>query len=236
MPVFAADPLPFSSVVAHWSFDDLNDTRVPDSGPNGYHGVMTGQNEVMPEPAPGIRGNGLRFPPEHRAWVDLDKRLQIAPPFTFAAWVKLETTRGAVELLGQKGHSAREGIRIAFSTRQFRFEYSDGAENIVVAYDPHQTRVGQWAFVAVTHDGNEIALYVDGQEVKRVAARPGVVGRRAMLLGNYAVHKDTYRFVGTMDEVVVLQEALDARGIARLGQWALGKSAATPNKTVQRAR
>ena len=219
-----AERLPFPSVIGYWSFDDVKDSRVPDGGPYGYHATIMHEGDIVPQPAPGIRNNGLHFPSDHRAWVEMDKRLRLEPPFTIAAWVKVEANRATMELVGQKAHTARDGIRVVFSARQFRFEYSDGNESCVVSYDPHLTRPGQWAYVAVTHDGKEIALYVDGQEVKREEARPMKTGRRAVLLGNYVLKKDMYRFIGTMDEVVFLREALDSKGIARLGQVLLGSA------------
>jgi hypothetical protein len=211
------------SILAHWSFDEKtwDGDTVKDSGPKAYHGTVRSQNDHVPAPVPGIRGQALNFPSGHESWVALDKNLTVRPPFTIAAWVKLSGRRGTMELLGQKAHSNREGLRLVFSARQFFFEYGDGAENVFVRFDPHQTELNQWVFVAVVHDGEEISLYVDGERVQRAAARPAQWSSRPMLLGNYTVDKKDYRFLGAMDEVMILEEALDERGISALGRWAL---------------
>lgn len=215
-----APPVP-GSIVAHWTFDaDKTDgTKVEDSGPHGYHGTIHNKNATTPAPAPGIHGDGLNFPSGHQSWVEIDSRLNLQPPFTIAAWVRLSARRASMELVGQKAHTMKEGFRINFSTRQFFFEYSDGAENVIVRYDPHQTNMDQWAFVAVTHNGKEISLYVDGEEVQRAAARRTQWSRKPLLLGNYVNQKNEYNFLGTMDEVIILDRALTGAEITKLGQW-----------------
>lgn len=217
---------PPGRILAHWSFDAdtvVGDT-VTDSGPNGFHGTIQSRNDILPETVPGIRGQALRFPSGHEAWIALDRNLSLRPPFTIAAWVKLGARRGTMELLGQKAHSIREGMRLVFSIRQFLFEYSDGAENVIVRFDPHQTKIDQWVFLAVVHDGKEIALYVDGDAVRREPAREGQWSTRPMLIGNYVNHKDEYRFLGTMDEFVILEEALEGPAVAALGRWTAEKA------------
>lgn len=212
-----------SSILAHWSFDEnaLDGETVMDSGPMGHHGTIRNRNDTGLVPVPGLRGQALSFPSGHESWVELDRNLSLKPPFTIAAWVKLSARRGTMELLGQKAHTMREGVRLVFSVRQFVFEYGDGAENVFVRFDPHQTKVDQWVFLAVVHDGEQISLYVDGENVQRAAALPAQWSSKPMILGNYVIHKDEYRFLGTMDEVMILSEALDERKIVALGRWAL---------------
>jgi hypothetical protein len=225
-PVRGKNPEPTQppgAILAHWSFDadTIQDDKVLDGGPRQFEATIRSQNDVLPETAPGIRGEALRFPSGHEAWIALDRDLTLRPPFTIAAWVKLDGRRGTMELVGQKAHSSKEGFRIVFSVRQFLFEYGDGSESIFVRYDPHQTQVGQWVFLAVVHDGETIALYLDGEELRREPARPAAWSSKPMLLGNYIVHKNDYRFLGTIDEFMILEEALDGPALAALGRWAL---------------
>lgn len=224
-PASAADQSfdPSGSILARWTFDQgsVDGSTVEDSGPNRFNGVLRSGNEAIPQIVDGIRGQGLNFQGPHQAWVELDRNLKLQPPFTIAAWVKLTARRGTMEVLGQKAHSWREGVRVVFSARQFFFEYSDGQENIVVRFDPHQTGLNQWVFLAVVHDGEEIALYVDGDEVKRDAARPGKWSSRPLLLGNYVGQKDDYRFLGVLDEVALFNEAFPAALVPSLGRWML---------------
>lgn len=219
----SAPTSPPGAVLAHWSFDadTVQDGAVLDAGPHGIQAVIHHQNEIVPESVPGIRGEALRFPSGHESWIALDRNLTLRPPFTIATWVKLGARRGTMELLGQKGHSWKEGIRLVFSIRQFSFEYSDGTENVFVRSDSHQTQLDQWVFLAVVHDGETIALYLDGEEVRSEPARPAVWSAKPMLIGNYVVHKNEYRFLGTIDEFVILEEALDGPAVAALGRWAL---------------
>lgn len=211
------------AVLAHWTFDEetVEGDTVRDSGPHGFHGTIRNQNEIVPESVPGIRGQGLRFPSGHESWIQLDSRFTLQPPFTITVWTKLGGRRNTMELLGQKGHSWKEGMRLVFSARQFCFEYSDGTENVQIRFDSHLTGLDQWVFLAVVHDGEEIVLYVDGEEVQRAIARPAKWSTRPMFLGNYVLQKDTYRFLGTLDEILILEEALSSQDIAALGRRSL---------------
>lgn len=222
----AAPGAEFSAAAqAYWSFDEETGPgeTVRDAGPQKFDGSIRSNNGTVPRLVPGIKGRALYFPSGHESWMEVDRGFRLRPPFTLAVWVKLDSRRNTMELLGQKAHSWKEGMRLVFSARQFAFEYGDGVENIVVRFDPHQTNPGQWVFLAVVHDGEEISLYVDGEPVRREKARPAKWSDRPMFFGNYVNQKDAYRFVGTMDEIVILEEALDGPALCKLGQSILEK-------------
>lgn len=217
----AAEELPPWPVYAYWSFDagQGQDDTVRDLGPNGFHGTLKTDNDKPIERVEGVRGQALQFPVGHESWVALEKGFTLEPPFTIAVWVKLQGKRGSMDLLGQKAISWREGQRFVFSLRRMFYEYSDGKENIQVRNDNHQTPEGKWTFVAVVHDGKEISLHVDGQEIQRDAAVQAVPTKRPALLGNYPVKKDAYGVIGQMDEFVILSQALTTEELVQLGQW-----------------
>ena len=215
--------LPPWPIYAYWSFDadkDQDDASiVRDLGPNELHGTFKTDNDTPIQRVQGLRGEALRFPPEHQSWVALDKRFKLEPPFTIAVWVKPQTRRASMDLLGHKAHSWREGWRFVFSLRRMFLEYSDGKENIQVRRDQHQAQEGQWTFVAAVHDGEHISLHVDGQEVQKEPATKAVISKHQAILGNYVVDKKTYGFIGDMDEFIILQQALTTDELVKLGQW-----------------
>ncbi|MFA9480397.1 LamG-like jellyroll fold domain-containing protein [Phycisphaerales bacterium AB-hyl4] len=214
---------PPGQVFAHWSFDekDQDGDIIRDLGPHGFHGTIKSQNDTSLEPVEGVRGQALRFPDNHQSWIELTEGFQLEPPFTITAWVKIVSRRSTMEILGQKAHSWDEGMRFVFSLRRMFFEYSDGDEDIQVRNDVHQTSGDQWAFVAVVHDGQDVALYVDAEQIQKERAAPAVPTSRRALIGNYVVQKETYGFVGTMDELIIMDEALSSEQLVELGLWVL---------------
>lgn len=135
--------------------------------------------------------------------------------------------QASMDLLGHKAHSWREGWRFVFSLRRMFLEYSDGQENIQVRNDKHQAEESQWTFAAAVHDGEHIALYVDGQEVAKQPAVKAVPSKHAAILDNYVADKKTYGFIGVMDEFIILKQALTAEELVELGTWTRRKSSAS---------
>lgn len=211
-----------SKVLAYWSFDEdsVNGDQVKDLGPGGYHGTIKSANEVRPGFVKGVRGTALNFPKGHEAWVEINPPPELKPPFTLTAWVRLNSRQGTAEVIGQKPHSAKDGLRMEFSVRKFALEYSDGAERITVERTMHQASENQWVFLAVVNDGKDVILYLDGWEMARQSASPLRTGQRPLILGNYPLHKDKYRFVGQMDEMILFNEALTKKELIELGVWA----------------
>jgi hypothetical protein len=217
---------PPGKVWAHWSFDasDVKDGKVLDRGPLGHHATIEGDPAAI-KLTQGIRGQGLEFAQGHESWIALPRNtaFELRPPFSMAAWVRPQSRRASMDILCQKAESWREGVRWVFSPRRMYFEYSDGKSNLQVRYDQHQTQVGQWAFIAMTHDGKTISLYIDGACVIREKADKLVSTARPAVIGNYTGDKKTYGLVGVLDELMIFREALTEDQILELGQWSLSQ-------------
>jgi hypothetical protein len=227
----SAKDVPPGKVWAYWSFDavDIEGNQVRDRGPLGLHATIEGEEGAI-QSTDAVRGQGLHFQNNKQGGLTLprNQNFGIKPPFTLAAWVKPQSRRASMDIFCQKAESWREGVRWVFSPRRLFFEYSEGRGNIQVRYDQHQTQIDQWAFIAVVHDGSHISLYVDGACVKREAAKPMIPTTRQAFIGNYILDKKTYAFVGVLDELIVLREALSDDKLVELGQWTLQKRSHQP--------
>lgn len=219
-----ARAVPPGEVYAHYTFDaeDFDGVVVRDSGPHGFHGRVESLNETPPAPVAGIRGEAIGFPQGHESWIELDPGFSLTPPFTITVWARVEARRTTMEIIGRKAHSWDQGMRFVFSLRRMLFEYGDGDASHVVRNDLHQTAAGQWVFLAVVHDGEEVALYVDAEEMAREPAFPVKTPNQSALVGNYIIRKDMYGFVGKLDEMILFSEALPPEMLLEVGLRTLG--------------
>ena len=109
---------------------------------------------------PGKFGNSISFPADGHAWTDSDK-ISLAKDMTLSAWTKIHDDNNGI--------IARNG--------QFSLQYED--KNIIIAYVRRggtwtgaraRSILGRWAHHAMTYDGNEVKLYLNGIEVASTPA------------------------------------------------------------------
>jgi len=138
---------------------------------------------------------------------------------SFELWEKTSTA-GTYGLLsyGATGTNQYISINIA-SAPTFSF---DGYGNYVQRTPPYSLEDGNWHYLAVSFDGTNASLYVDGQQIGSGAVPLATVANQALWLGNS--QDGASPFPGSLDEVAVYPAALSANQIST--HWRAGVAAA----------
>ncbi|MCC7517551.1 MAG: LamG domain-containing protein [Verrucomicrobiae bacterium] len=222
----AAEPV-HPKLVAHWSLDekvDGPDLEIKDRGPHQLHGTLRNtKNAPFPvKSVKGMKGNGIEFEKEHQAWIEVkpDGALDLAPPFTIAAWVN-PAEPGVMEVVSRKWDADKNGVRMRIESRGMGCGMGDGNEEFHLYSKDAVPLPGQWAFISVTHDGRQVRLWANGEEIgaKATSLAPTYAceGKPiALLLANYLGRKDAYPFHGVLDEVVLIGDALNGPELTNL--------------------
>ena len=147
------------SLMGMWHFDQGQGNTVKDSSPNGNDGKIVDAERVE-----GKEGMGIEFDGSNHVVIPASETTDdFLDGFTYLLWVKpLGNPSGQhVRLIERDWHNPTIMIGQADFYGSFLFN------NVI---DNSQIRGGtwemeEWSFVALTHDGEILALYVDGETV-----------------------------------------------------------------------
>ncbi|QLH76863.1 hypothetical protein HZS55_05895 [Halosimplex rubrum] len=186
--------------LAHWPFDEANDTIVYDRV-GGHRGVSTNVTTVVD----GYRGRAVQFDGDGYIVTDVDPVDQ----FTVSMWVKPAGTEadGFQSLL-----RGREGVFVLLNDGNLVVDLPGVSDEPLRG---GKVPNGTWTQVAVTYDGAQRTLYVNGTEV--ASDRPS--GGPAKWTPPLSIGGETNRdgdFTGTIDEVRLYDRALSAAEVERL--------------------
>lgn len=211
----AAEPL------AYWPMDDLNGGVVADASGKGHDAIAHGLEDKLPEVAPGVAGNALRFTAASQQYLEVQQSEPLRAPaaMTVMAWIKPASRGATYEIIGNKGDKSGEGpwpgwrLRYFWSRAVFQFGAPDATEPSVSSPE-WSTAAGFWSHVALTYDGKRMALFVNCEPVaEQEIVAPLIPSTRPLIIGNYIGRKNAYAFDGLMDELKVFGEVLDAEAI-----------------------
>ena len=197
-----------AELVARWPLDETSGEVVHDVI-GGNDGAFVGGTL---EWVPAKFENGLRFDGTEERSVEIPKNPELEFPtsVTLIAWVNVDTA----SIVGERGElvSCANGYFIRTQAGAFRaFIQQPGDWPCVVG----QTNVeaDRWYFVAMTYDGQDIKLYVDG-EFDGSLAVPGEIsyvdskGRDLPLRFGAHAGGTGYWFTGILDEVEIWDRAM----------------------------
>lgn len=210
------------ALVAHYRLDEADGLAVSDA---------TGQN-------PGLRRGNAQWAPGDGVYggaLDLsggDDAVDIAAfdvagdTLTLAAWLFVDSVSGIADEgrviskasgVGEQDHIWMLGIYLDGSALRFRLKTDTGGTTTLISNTgliPFQ----QWVHVAATYDGSQMQLYVDGA-LAASTAKTGMIAAAAgtpVALGNQPDGLTNRGLIGRLDEVTVLDTALDGEQLALL--------------------
>ncbi|HEY2479284.1 MAG TPA: LamG domain-containing protein [Solirubrobacterales bacterium] len=204
---------PKQGPIAAWSFEEGEGTTAEDVTGDEHEGAIEGAEWVR-----GKYGEALRFDGESDVLkVPNSPEFALTEAFTLEAWVRPESESNewapilAKEMGG--GEAAHELAWWLYDGEENSnvpaggTEPTPGNRNEARAEDP--LPVDAWSHVALTYDGAQVRLYVDGELVdcSPVPAGAPPVTEGELQIGAATEHGD--HFVGRIDEVRIYQRALD---------------------------
>lgn len=147
------------SLMGMWHFDQGKGGTVKDSSPNGNDGKIVDAKRVE-----GYEGMGIEFDGSNHVVIPASKTMDdFLDGFTYLLWVKpLGNPSGPhVRLIERDWHNPN--ILIGPNDFYGSFLFNGGIDNSQVRGG--EWEMEEWSFVALTHDGKTLSLYVNGEIV-----------------------------------------------------------------------
>ena len=147
------------SLMGMWLFDQGKGGTVKDGSANGNDGKIVGAKRVE-----GKEGMGIEFDGSNHVVIPASKTTDdFLDGFTYLLWVKpLGNPSGPhVRLIERDWHNPN--VLIGQTDFYGSFVFKGGIDNSQVRGGTWE--MDEWSFVALTHDGKTLALYVDGEIV-----------------------------------------------------------------------
>ncbi len=199
-----------SGLVAAYGFEETSGTTVNDSSPAKNNGTAVGGPLST---AAGRFGRALSFDGVNdKVEVPDSASLELTNALTVEAWVQPKTSRLHAPVVTKETSSfytykLEAGGEVKGIPEGF---ISDAPWSWEDAEDTKTLTNGSWTHLAMTYDGTNMRLYVNGTLVStRVAAKPTADGLK-LLIGAY---KTTNFYEGLIDEVRIYNRVLNATEI-----------------------
>ncbi len=197
-----------AGLLARWTFDDPANLGL-DSGPSAFHGTNGGGTPASDRH--GVSNRAIAF--DGNGSVSLPSAVVPGlPAGTVSVWVRLDAT-GRQHGIFEKSeiYVANYFQLIVHHDDRFRV-YAGEAGNQVVLYNETTVVPARWYHVAVTWNGSEWTIYVDGTLETTVAHSVGVPSvDRTVFFGK--VDGDDAKMQGRVDDIRVYDRALSASEI-----------------------
>jgi hypothetical protein len=200
--------------VAAYSLDEGKGTTVHDATGDGHEGTIQGS----PTWTTGKFGGALRFArggTEQCVNIPDSTALHLAHGFTLEAWVRPEGFVGEDPIIFKQaapGYGLSYSMGIGF-THAGRLEGYTEEESI---YSPETIKEAVWTHVAYTYDGQDLRLFVNGEQVsERLVGEEELDGTGYLQIGCAGPESGYHtQFEGAIDEARVYNHALSKAEIA----------------------
>ena len=209
------------ALVAHYRLDESDGGTAADAT-GRYPGALRGNAAWSSQ---GQLDGALAFGGNDDA-VDLPALDVAGDRLTLAAWVYIDSVDGIADearMLSKAGGVSEQdhvwmlGIYQGGSALRFRLKTEDGTTSTLIS-PTALVPAGTWVHAAATYDGSAMRLYLDGQPIASMAksGNLAVDPDMAVALGNQPAGLTQRGLVGRLDEVTILNDALDEDGLAVL--------------------
>jgi hypothetical protein len=184
------------------------DVTVADLSGGGHTGTIEGA-----EWARGRFGGSLEFDGEDVLTIPASEDLNLTEEFTLEAWIKPET-EGEYGHLFAKEDAAEEQTAYVITKHDSRLEARLGIPGVKAKTPAETLDIGPWQHVAVTYNGAQVRLYVNGQLAESDSAIDVVSTDGALRIGGADLWWSDEGFKGRIDEVRIYNRTLGAGEIA----------------------
>jgi RHS repeat-associated protein len=199
-------PVP-DGLVGAWGFDEGSGSTVDDRSEAGNDGSVSGAAWS----SSGKFGGALSFDGTNdRVVVPDSASLDLDDEMTLEAWVKPTSVGGDFQTVALKewGDYLVYGLEADDAGKPWGAAYMHDADSLVSAGGPSALAANTWAHLAVSYDGSQIKVYVNGSEVaSEPASGPIETSGGDLSIGGTAAFADQW-FDGLIDEVRVYNRAL----------------------------
>ena len=191
-------------LIAAYSFNEGSGTTLTDRNGHGHTGTLTGPTWTTA----GRNGGGLSFDGVNDSVrINDHAELDLTNGMTLEAWVRpttLGNTWRTVVFKEQASHMTYALYASTDNGRPTGQAYVGGERD---ARGPAALATATWTHLATTYDGTTVRLYVNGTEVRALAAAGSMsTSTGALKLGGNALWNEW--FSGTMDDVRIYNRAL----------------------------
>jgi RHS repeat-associated protein len=200
-------------LVGAWGFDEGSGSSVEDQSEAGNDGSVSGATWS----SSGKFGGALSFDgTDDRVVVPDSASLDLDSEMTLEAWVKPDTVGSnwqTVLLKEWNDDYLVYGISTEDAGKPIGAAYMYDDDSLAISQAPDALAEDTWTHLALTYDGSNVKLYVNGSEVASGAATgPIQTTGGDLTIGGTAVFADQW-FAGLIDEVRVYDRALSATEI-----------------------
>ena len=211
------------SLMGMWHFDQGKGDAVKDSSPNGNDGEIVDAKRVE-----GKEGMGIEFDGSSHVVIPASKTTDdFLEGFTYLLWVKpLGGPSGPhVRLIERDWHNPN--ILIGPTDFYGSFLFNGGIDNSQIRSGTW--KMDEWSFVALTHDGKTLVLYVDGEVVADLkVGKPTFTQKHdggSIWLARWKGGAG-WDFKGVLDEVAIFNAPLSEGDLSTIMEEGLEKALA----------
>ncbi len=197
--------LPTGNLIAYWPLD----TDTDDYSGNGHHGTPANLTTAI-----GAIGGCYEFDgASSQITVPDDPALDLTGPHTIMLWFLADTVPPVYgyDLITKANHGISTGWMLNYrdttELRQSWYPTNNMWSNGTVP-------AGDWHHVAVTYDGTNRTMYIDGSLDGSVTSAATNTNGTDVVIGYHVNGTPEYWFDGLIDEVVIFGEAIDGGDIA----------------------
>ena len=218
------------SIMGMWLLDEGSGDTVKDSSGNGNHGNIVGAKWTD-----GKIGKGLQFDGKSHVEIPTSKTTDdIFNGFTYLLWVKATAAPPNVNTRVIERDWHNPTIQIGNAPTDFYGSIAVNADQAQTNVRGGIWKMNEWSFVALTYDGANLVLYVNGEQVqeKKNVGEPDKKSHSATPAANQgSIWFGSWKaagwdFTGAIDEVGVFNVALAVEDIKDVMNNGLQKASA----------
>ena len=204
------EPTEFPQALAAWSFDEGSGTVAHDVTGNGHDGTLSAKGVVWAE---GKYGGALKFDgKEGCVTVPDSPALRLHEGFTLEAWIRPEGELVHLPALTKQAEGLPAyGLGVGMTTAgRAEGQIGTATRSHTDVASPSSVPANEWTHEAITFDGTNLRLYLNGTLVATQAAALPAAGVAGLLeIGCSA----SGHFLGRIDEVRIYNRALNGEEV-----------------------